>query len=106
MKTLYATCLSRLGLSQAEAVSLHNLGANGLSTVKQWASGRRKPPPGIWDELRNYEARIVDRSEAAREAWQEAGEPLLVEAVFADDLALMGYADFVLTAPVQPERVD
>lgn len=103
MKSLYAACLSRLGLSLAEAAALHGVG---LSTVKHWASGRRKPPPGIWDELRGYEGRIVDRSEAAREAWQEAGEPLLVEAVFADDLALMGYADFVLTAPVQPERMD
>lgn len=101
MKTLYAACLSRLGLTQSEAAKLH--GNVRIDTVKSWSSGRNRVPEGAWEDLRDYEAKIVDRSEATREAWKDAGEPLIVEARIADHLGLMAYADFILTSPVKPE---
>lgn len=59
MKTLYAACLSRLGLSQSGAAALHSVR---LDTVKSWSAGRNPVPPGAWADLRAYEAAIVDRS--------------------------------------------
>lgn len=100
MKTLYAACLSRLGLSQAGAAALHNVR---LDTVKSWSSGRNGVPPGAWAELRAYEAQIVDRSEAMRETWEAAGSPLIeLDDSDAGGVALMAAADFVLgtAAPV------
>lgn len=97
MKTLYAACLSRLGLSLAEAAALHDVG---LPTVKHWSSGRRSPPQGVWDELRRYEARIVDGSEALREAWESAGEPPIeIDDSEADGIAVMAAADLILNSP-------
>lgn len=100
MKTLYAACLSRLGLSQPEAASLHGVR---LDTVKSWSAGRNRVPQGAWDELRARELEIVDRSEAIREVWEAQGLPQLeVDDSEADDLTLMATADFVLnsTGPV------
>src|SRR5690606_5886364 len=77
MKTLYAACLSRLGLSQAQAAALHGVR---LDTVKSWSAGRNPIPEGAWAELREYEAQIIDRSEAIREAWEDAGEVRDLEA--------------------------
>lgn len=100
MKTLYAACLSRLGLSQTEAAALHNVG---LQTVKNWCSGRVAVPNGIWPELRSYEAQIVDRSEAIREAWEDAGETRDIDAeTHGDPKALMALADFFLTTETKP----
>lgn len=99
MKTLYAACLHRLGLSQAEAAALHG---NGLDTIKKRCSGKLGVPPGIWEELRAYEAGIVDRSEAIREAWEDAGEVREIEARWDDDAGLMALADFILTTRVDP----
>lgn len=99
MKTLYAACLSRLGLSQAGAAALHGVG---LQTVKNWCSGRSAVPEGIWDELRQREDLIVDRSEAVRELWQDTGEAAEVAATWRDEPSLMSLADFVLNAPVRP----
>ena len=99
MKTLYAACLSRLGLSLAGAAALHDVR---LDTVKSWSSGRNRIPDGAWAELREYEARIVDRSEAIREAWEDSGETREIDARWADDLGLMALADFVLSAEVEP----
>ena len=64
MKTLYAACLSRLGLSQAAAAALHGVR---LDTVKSWSAGRNPVPDGAWDDLRSLEGEIVDRSETIRE---------------------------------------
>lgn len=95
MKTLYAACLSRLGLSQSGAASLHGVG---LSTVKQWCAGRSVPPQGIWDELRELEAQIVDASEELRERWEAAGSPPIeLDDSEAGHLPLMAAADLVLT---------
>lgn len=101
MKTLYAACLSRLGLSLAGAAALHGVR---LDTVKSWSSGRNRVPDGAWGDLRAREASVVDRSEAIREGWEDAGEIREIEASVADDLGLLALADFVLTAdhPVSP----
>lgn len=96
MKTIYAACLSRLGLSQSEAATLHNVR---LDTVKSWSSGRNPVPAGAWDDLRDLEAKIVDRSETAREIWEANGEILKVQATWQDHAGLMALADFVLTTP-------
>jgi|SRR5690606_30669819 len=104
MKSLYAACLSRLGLSLAEAAALHGVG---LSTVKHWTSGRRAPPQGVWDELRRYELEIVDAAEELREAWEQAGEPPIeIDTTDAGTLPLIAAADFVLgTAERTPVEV-
>lgn len=57
MKTIYAACLSRLGLSQAMAADLHGVR---LDTVKSWSCGRRTVPEGVYDNLRALEAEIQD----------------------------------------------
>lgn len=101
MKSLYAACLSRLGLSQSGAASLHGVR---LDTVKNWSSGRRPVPQDVWDDLRKVEAQIVDRSEEIREVWEAKGSPAVeIGADEADDLSLMAAADFVLasTGPVR-----
>lgn len=95
MKSLYAACLSRLGLSQTEAAALHGVD---LSTVKHWSSGRRRVPEGCWDDLRAVEARIVDAGEQYHEAWEQAGSASTIDIddSEAGGLALMALADFVL----------
>jgi hypothetical protein len=96
VKSLYAACLSRLGLSQTEAARLHDVD---VSTIKQWSSGRRSPPPGIWGELQGHEAQIVDGSEELRERWERAGSPPIeINDSEADGVALMAAADFVLSS--------
>lgn len=100
MKTLYAACLSRLGLSQTAAASLHNVS---LDTIKKWSSGKIAVPAGIWGELRSYEAQIVDSSEELRERWEAAGSPPIeLDDSNAGPAALIAAADFLLTtdAPV------
>lgn len=98
MKTLYAACLSRLGLSLTGAARLHNVR---LDTVKSWSSGRNPVPQGAWDELRAYEAQIVDRSESMREAWDDHQVPIEIDHSEADDMMLMAAVDFVLGLPEQ-----
>jgi hypothetical protein len=101
MKTLYAACLARLGLSREEAARFHDVR---LDTVKSWCAGRNRVPNGAWDELRAYEAAIVDRSEAIREAWEDAGETRDINATIAEDRGLMALADFTLSAEVYPDN--
>jgi hypothetical protein len=97
MKTLYAACLSRLGLSLAEAAALHDVG---LPTVKHWSAGRRPVPQGVWDDLRRYEAQIVDGSDKLLDAWEGAGRPPIeIDDSEADGIAVMAAADFLLSTP-------
>lgn len=106
MKTLYAACIARLGLSHAGAAALHNVR---LDTIRSWCIGRNRVPDGAWDELRAHEARIVDASEAMREAWEAAGSPPIeIDTSEAGDMALIAAADFVLgaTGPVRNGRTD
>lgn len=98
MRTLYAACLSRLGLSQAEAAALHKVR---LDTVKSWSSGRNRVPDGAWEDLRDCEAKIVDQSEMIRELWEDNGEPLQISPNARDEQSLMALADFVLSVPVR-----
>lgn len=77
MKTLYAACLSRLGLSLQDAAALH---AVPINTIKSWSSGRRTPDATRWDELREREKAIVEptvaRSGARPEGETVGGEGL------------------------------
>lgn len=93
MKTIYAACLSRLGLSQAGAAALHGVR---IDTVKSWSSGRNPVPPGAWSDLRGYEDQIIERSETIREIWEDNGEPGELVARWADEKGLMALADFIL----------
>lgn len=96
MKTIYAACLSRLGLTQAEAAALHGARPD---TVKNWAVGRRGVPQSAWDDLRGVEAAIVDRSEAMREIWEEQGsQPLEMDDIEGDAAMRMAAADLILTS--------
>lgn len=100
MKTLYAACLSRLGLSHADAARLHDARPD---TIKSWAAGRRSVPDEVWSELRAYEAQIVDRSEQMREVWEEGGRPPIdISEAAADGPSLIAAADFILSidAPI------
>lgn len=99
MKTVYAACLSRIGLSQPEAAAMHGVR---LDTVKSWGAGRNPVPQGAWDDLRRREALIVARAESIREAWEDAGETRNISVQWADDVGLLGLADFVLTEAVLP----
>lgn len=96
MKTLFAACLSRLGLSQSQAADY--LGPS-INTIKSWSSGRNPVPKGIWDELRQYEAKIIDRSETIREIWEDAGEPETIAPQYENEIALIAMADFILSGP-------
>lgn len=96
MKTVYAACLARLGLSQPEAAELHSVR---LDTVKSWSQGRRTVPQGAWDELRAYETQIVDAAEGIRGSWENAGSPAIeIDDSEADGIALMAAADFILSS--------
>lgn len=100
MKTLYAACLARLGLSQSEAASLHGVR---LDTIKSWSAGRNPAPDFVWVDLRKREAAIIDRSEAIREAWEDAGEIREIDIeTHGDVVALLAAADFVLSANEEP----
>ena len=97
MKTLYAACLSRLGLSQSEAATLH--GNVRIDTVKSWASGRNRVPQGAWDDLRAYEIKIIDAAEELRERWDDAqNPPLEINDSEAGGITMIALADFVLNS--------
>lgn len=86
--TLYASCLSRLGLSQARAAELHGVR---LDTVKSWSAGRRAVPPGAWDDLRAYARKLQKRVDAITAAQKLPS--------LSDPLALTAAAEVVLRAP-------
>lgn len=95
MKTLYAACLSRIGLSQAGAAALHGVR---LDTVKGWSSGKNSVPDGVWDDLRAVDAEIVKQAAAMRELWEDHGSPPIeINSREADRASLMAAAHFVLT---------
>jgi len=98
VRTLYSACLSRLGLSQTEAAVLHKVRTD---MIKSWSTGCSCVPDEAWEDLRDYEAKIIDSSEQVREMWREQGEPLEVDAAAGDLQSLMALADFVLSAPVR-----
>lgn len=94
--TLYAACLSRLGLSQAEAAALHG---NSLATIKARCQGKIGVPQGCWDELRAYEARIVEAADEMLATWDAHGQPPIeINSNTPPGLPLMAMADFVLSS--------
>jgi hypothetical protein len=97
MCSLYAACLSRLGLSEADAADLHIVSP---AIVAGWACGALEPPPTAWDDLRDYNAQVAEWQELIRQEWDTDGEPLEVPIRYFDGAAMMGAAEFVLTAPV------
>lgn len=106
MKTLYSACLSRIGLTQAGAATLHGVRPD---TVKNWAVGRRGVPQSAWDDLRAYSAQIEDAADAMLEAWDNAGSPPIeIDDSEADGPALMTAAALVLATdgPVHVGQTD
>lgn len=96
MKSLYAACLSRLGLSQAEAAVLHGVR---IDTVKSWSAGRNRVPDGAWDDLRACSDAIAERADAMLEAWDAQGQPPVeIDTREADPATLMAAAEFVLSS--------
>lgn len=98
MKTLYAACLSRLGLSQTGAAELHDVR---LDTVKSWSSGRHRPPQGAWDELRSYADTVLERAGVMRERFDASGaDSLEINIADADALNAIAAAELVLRLAV------
>ena len=59
--TLFATVLSRLGLSQTEAAAFLKVRPD---TIKSWGAGRNPVPDGIWADLQ----RLAEKQQAAADA--------------------------------------
>ena len=89
--TPYRLLLSRVGLSQADAATLHQVR---LDTIKSWCAGRARAPVGVIAELRTLYAR---QKKAAAEALQmiaerpEAGQIELGYAVDDHEAEGMGW---------------
>jgi len=97
MDSLYAACLARLGLCVEEAAKLHNISR---TAVEAWRSGTVEPPLTAWEDLRDFNAIIAEWTELSREEWAADGEPLEVQVKQLKGAALMGVAEFILSAPV------
>ena len=75
--TPFKRALEACGLSQREAAEFL---AVRLDTLKSWCSGRREPPPGAWDQLRDLysamsscaieAAELADDSDAGAIQWR------------------------------------
>lgn len=96
--TLYAACLSHLGLSQSNAAALHGVR---IDTVKSWATGRNRVPTGAWDDLRAYAAEIVAGADdlAARMPDTQFVDRIEINDSEAAGAPLMAAAMFVLSTP-------
>jgi len=81
MLTVFALLLDRCGLSHREAADV--LGVR-LDTVKSWAAGRNRAPPGAVADLRTIYARIERAAEEALAVIREQA-PELVEIGLASD---------------------
>ena len=57
MRTIYAACLSRVGLSVSEAANRLRIPTRKL---KAWRDGSAAVPQKAWDDLRQYEVEISD----------------------------------------------
>lgn len=66
MKTLFASIIAGLGLSQSEAAAFLSVRPD---TVKSWGSGRNAVPEGVWTALH---ALAVAQDTAAREVAKQA----------------------------------
>jgi hypothetical protein len=96
MRTIYAACLSRLGLSQAEAAALHKVR---IDTVKSWSAGRNPVPQGAWDDLRGVADALDEGALELLDRWDAAGQPPIeINDSEAGGRALMAAAEFVLAS--------
>jgi hypothetical protein len=94
--TLYAACLSHLGLSQSNAAALHGVR---IDTVKSWATGRNRVPTGAWDDLRAYAGEIVAGAEDLATRMPESVDRIEINDSEAAGAPLMAAAMFVLSTP-------
>lgn len=67
-KTVFATALGILGLSQLQAAELLNVSH---ITVKKWAQGAAPVPVGVWDQLRSLSGEIDQKAAFAVELYRE-----------------------------------
>ena len=79
-KTPFALALAACGLSQAAAAEYFQVA---LPTIKKWAQGKRRVPPGIWEQLGQLFERIEELADVILEAVEaveeEGGMELTVE---------------------------
>lgn len=94
--TLYAACLSHLGLSQSNAAALHGVR---IDTVKSWATGRNRVPTGVWDDLRAYAGEIVAGAEDLAARMPEKVDRIEINDSEAAGTPLMAAAMFLLSTP-------
>lgn len=80
--TPYRLLLSRVGLSQADAATLHQVR---LDTVKSWCAGRSRAPAGVIAELRALYARQKQAAAEALEMIAERPEVGQIELGYAVD---------------------
>lgn len=67
-KTVFATALGILGLSQLQAAELLNVSH---VTVKKWAQGASPVPVGVWDHLRALSTEIDQKAATAVDLYRE-----------------------------------
>ncbi len=72
--TLYSLLLQACGLSIREAAELHKVRDD---TVKSWSAGRRTPPDGIVEQLRQLYDTIVQAADQAIETIETESEERL-----------------------------
>ncbi|MCA3359227.1 MAG: hypothetical protein ING02_14620 [Roseomonas sp.] len=80
--TPYRLLLSRVGLSQADAATLHQVR---LDTIKSWCAGRARAPVGVIAELRTLYARQKKAAAEALEMISERPEVGQIELGYAVD---------------------
>lgn len=80
--TPYRLLLSRVGLSQADATTMHQVR---LDTVKSWCAGRNRAPAGVMAELRGLYARQKQAAQEALEAISGFADVNTIELGYAVD---------------------
>ncbi len=80
--TPYRLLLSRVGLSQADAATLHQVR---LDTIKSWCAGRARAPVGVIAELRTLYARQKNAAAEALQMIAERPEVSQIELGYAAD---------------------
>lgn len=80
--TPYRLLLSRVGLSQADAATLHQVR---LDTIKSWCAGRARAPSGVIAELRALHSRQKHAANQALQMITERPEVGQIELGYAVD---------------------
>ena len=71
-RSLFASALALLGLSQSEAAAF--LGVS-RDSVRSWSVGRNPVPSGVWSELHALASRQMAAARSAVEQWETQGRP-------------------------------